>query len=178
MAAIKPPDLVKPVFGILYRDHTIFETAVERIETEFGPVDFLSEEFPFVETDYYESEMGTELSRRYLSLHQLINPEELVRYKRFSNAIEEELSCGGRRRINLDPGLISSSNLVLASAKNFSHRIHLGEGIYAEVTMIFMKGEFTKLPWTYPDYLHHKDVFHEIRLIYKKQLHASSPEAT
>jgi hypothetical protein len=41
---------------------------------------------------------------------------------------------------------------VLASGKNFSHRIYIGLGIYADLTLIYQKGSFQKLPWTYPDY--------------------------
>ena len=41
---------------------------------------------------------------------------------------------------------------VLASGKNFSHRIYIGGGIYADLTLIYQKGSFQKLPWTYPDY--------------------------
>ncbi len=31
-------------------------------------------------------------------------------------------------------------------------RIYFQKGIFAEVTLIFQKGKFVTLPWTYPDY--------------------------
>ena len=36
--------------------------------------------------------------------------------------------------------------------KNFSHRIYLGRGVYGEVTLMFRKGRWEALPWTFPDY--------------------------
>jgi len=41
---------------------------------------------------------------------------------------------------------------VLATGKNFTHRIYIGGGIYADLTLIYQKGAFQTLPWTYPDY--------------------------
>ncbi len=56
------------------------------------------------------------------------------------------------RAINLDPGYVESSKLVLASMKNFSHRIYLGQGVYGEITLMYHKGRWDALPWTFPDY--------------------------
>ena len=58
----------------------------------------------------------------------------------------------GRRRVNLDPGYLLLERFVLASGKNFTHRIYIGQGIYADLTLMFQKGAFRTLPWTYPDY--------------------------
>lgn len=170
MGEIKPPDKVKPIMGILYRDRSVLQQAVEKIESSFSPIDFRGDDFPFVETEYYNEEMGAGLIRTFLSLRQLIYPDELPHYKQLTNLWEEQLAVEGRRTINLDPGYIGTANLVLASTKNFAHRVYLAKGIYAEVTMQYMHGDFTKLPWTYPDYWNHKDVFLEIRKKYRQQL--------
>ena len=53
---------------------------------------------------------------------------------------------------HIDPGLIGLANLVLASTKNYAHRLYLGEGIYGEVSMIYENRTFVPLKWTYPDY--------------------------
>lgn len=171
MAAIQPPGKVKPIFGVLYRDDSVFNEAKRRIETRFGPIDYLGDPYDFIETDYYNQEMGEGLLRRFLSLEQLIYPDCLVDLKQISNLWEEQLAERGQRRINLDPGYVSLSALVLASAKNFSHRIYIGRGLYAEVTMRYEHGAFTDLPWTYPDYSRRKEIFLAIRATLKKQLH-------
>ena len=59
----------------------------------------------------------------------------------------------GIRVANIDPGYLEPSKLVLYSTKNFSHRIYVGNGIFAEVTLIYEHGDFKFLPWTYPDYM-------------------------
>jgi hypothetical protein len=54
--------------------------------------------------------------------------------------------------VNIDPGYLLHERFVLASGKNFSHRIYICRGIYADMTLNYQKGNFQKLPWTYPDY--------------------------
>lgn len=176
MGAITPPDKVKALFGLLYKDPLRIQEALRKIESEFGSIDYRSPEFPFVETDYYDVEMGEGLTRQYVSLQNLIVPDELPHLKRMANLWEEQSSVGGKRTVNLDPGYIGAANLILASTKNFSQRIYLSQGIYAEVTMTFQKDDFHKLPWTYPDYYNHRDILCEIRKIYRTQLRREAEE--
>ncbi|MEK6733229.1 MAG: DUF4416 family protein, partial [Candidatus Omnitrophota bacterium] len=69
------------------------------------------------------------------------------------------------RRINIDPGYISDSKLVLATTKDYFHRIYLTSGIYAEVTLRWRRGGFEPFEWTYPDYQSKEyiDIFNTIR---------------
>ena len=56
---------------------------------------------------------------------------------------------------NLRPActrLVALSKLVLATTKDHAHRIYLGHGIYAEVTLQYAHGGWQTMPWTYPDY--------------------------
>jgi hypothetical protein len=111
---------------------------------------------PFGETNYYADEMGEGLLRQYVSFRDRVDPGVLAAAKLKTNAIEDEYRGrppdGGRRRINLDPGYLSPSRLVLASGKDFSHRIYIGRGIYAELTVMFNKQGCRFMEWTYPDY--------------------------
>ncbi len=177
VGTISAPEWVKAIVGVIYKDPSLFDEALARIEREFSPPDLISDAFPFIETHYYEKEMGADLTRRYLSLRDLIHPKDLPRFKVLSNQWEEELTQDGRRRVNLDPGYIGAANLILASTKNFSQRIYLSDGIYGEVTMLYQNGSFRDLPWTYPDYSHHKDVFLRMRQIYKEQLKSPQIQA-
>jgi len=76
------------------------------------------------------------------------------------------------RPVNLDPGYIGASKLVLATTKNYSHRMYIGEQMFAEVTLIFAKGGWSPLPYTYPDYRQQKyfDFFNEVRKKLLEQL--------
>ena len=127
-----------------------------RLETQFGPVVMESPSYPFHFSRYYEKEMGRDLIKFLWAFEPPFPREDLARAKIFTNALEEELGRyrEGRlcRVVNLDPGYLTDAQLVLASTKDYSHRIYLGQGIHAEVTLIYRQGTFLPLEWTYPDY--------------------------
>jgi len=134
-------------------------------------IDYETKIMPFVYTDYYEKEFGRDLKRAFISISKLINPADLYRIKILSNKIEEKFSRESCRSINIDPGYINHAKLVLASTKDFAHRIHLNKGIFAEITLSFKGKNFTPLEWSYPDYRtsEYIKIFNEIRDIYVKQ---------
>jgi len=146
--------------------------AVRRLAARFGPLIFLSEPLPFAYTDYYQPEMGAPLTRRLAAFLELVEPERLSVLKGICLSLESDLAVGGKRRVNIDPGLLSAHSLVLATTKNSPHRICLAPGRYAEVTLIFQNGEFKALPWTYPDYAGKEvqDILHDLRRRYLWQL--------
>jgi len=171
MGTISIPDPVKLICGVLYSDPKQWREAEEHLQQRFGPIDFQSEVFPFQETDYYDREMGMGLSRMYVSFENLVSPDFLPEAKIYTNEVEADLADEhGNRRVNLDPGTVSGSNLILASAKGFYHRVYLRDGIYAEVTLFYREGRFRELPWTYPDYKNHREVLEEIRRVYLRQM--------
>ena len=156
MGTIKTPLRVKLISGLIFAGQHVLQQAMERLQVRLGPVDVYSEIFPFTHTDYYGQEMGEGLERVFVAFVRLIRPEQLPEVKILTNGLEAYLSPQKegrkRRRINIDPGYIETSKLVLASTKNFSHRIYLGRGIYAEVTLQYRHNRFEPFPWTYPDY--------------------------
>lgn len=154
MAQASVPTSVKMICGMIGSQRPLFDAARERLIGLFGPVDMESEIMDFDFTHYYDREMGSPLFRRFVSFEQLITGDALVEAKRRTNEMEAQFAAAGgpARPINLDPGYIESSKLVLASMKNFSHRIYLGRGVYAEVTLMYHKGRWDALPWTFPDY--------------------------
>jgi hypothetical protein len=146
------------------------------LEARFGPIDYRSQSLPFAWTDYYEGEMGANLTRFFVSFRNLADPSSLAETKIASNALEERLSLAGRRAANLDPGLLSLGRLILATTKDRCQRIPLRQGIYGEVTLIFEHGAFVPLPWTYPDYRspEYLGIFTEIRALAKDDLKRES----
>jgi len=119
---------------------------------DFGPVADRSADIPFDFTDYYRAEFGDNLARRWLGFHLPCSPVLLASAKLATGVIERECGRDGRRRVNLDPGLLTFHNLVLASTKDHAHRIYLRDGIFAELTLLYRDGGWEPLPWTYPDY--------------------------
>ncbi|MGH7192179.1 MAG: DUF4416 family protein, partial [Candidatus Saccharimonadales bacterium] len=122
----------------------------------WGPIADRSEVFDFSETNYYESTMGGGLWKQFLVFERPMPPERLVDAKLQTNAWEQEYAqVAGHsepRPLNLDPGYLTAAKLVLASTKDHSHRIYLGRGIYAEVTLYYRGGRWQPREWTYPDY--------------------------
>jgi hypothetical protein len=149
------PQAAKPaklVIGVFTPNKKIVDNLALELSSQFGQIDLISSWMDFNYTSYYEPEMGSALVRRVFTFKRLIEQGELAAVKIATNQIEQAYSPGGRRAANIDPGFMLQERFVLASGKNFSHRIYIGLGIYADLTLIYQKGSFQKLPWTYPDY--------------------------
>lgn len=172
MGKIKEPLPVKLIASMFTARGELLEEAKVRLSQEFGPIDYESEVLPFDHTTYYAAEFRENLKRRFVAFAELLHPGKLAEIKLLTNALEMGWAVEGKRRINIDPGYVSHSKLVLATTKNHAHRIYLGQGIYAEVTLHFRGGTFRAWPWTYPDYasLPLIAIFNQIRGLYVKQL--------
>ncbi len=173
MGKIVKPLPVKLIVGLITKNPTLFQKVQEVLSKKFGKIDFVSPVFDFNKTDYYEKEMGKDLKRLFLSFQNLIPAQRLVKIKIFTNRIEKRLSKNSSlRSINIDPGYISLSKLVLATTKNFAHRIYVGHGIFEEITLYFKEATFQPGDWTYPDYRSrdHVALFNEIRQKYYQQI--------
>ena len=162
--------------GLLYAQGFPFEAAREEMSRRWGPVLFASESFPFTHTDYYEREMGAGLTRVYLAFENLIFPEDLVRFKRESHRMEESFAREGARQVNIDPGYVHWAKVVLASTKDYSHRIYMRQGVYAEVTLRYEAGGYRPLEHTYPDYREAPSLrfFHQARELYAERSRAGA----
>jgi len=175
MGEIRTPLPVKFFVGILTSVPEIAAKAEGQLASIFGGVDLRSESFLFDQTDYYDEEMGTPIYRHFLSFERLIDPSGIAGAKVKTNNLESVFAADHpnlRRPINLDPGYLEQSKIVLASTKNFYHRILLTEGIYAEVTLHFEEGSWQSFPCTFPDYKtdrYHR-FFTALRDLYRDQL--------
>jgi hypothetical protein len=147
---------VKLFVGMLSAYPGAFADAEAALAEALGPVDLRSDLFAHEFTEYYRDEMGHPLVRYFISLENLAAPGSLARVKRLTNEIEDRTAGEGgwpvARPVNLDPGYIAPSKLVLASTKDFSHRIYIDNGIFAEITLLYKRGRWQELEWTFPDY--------------------------
>ncbi len=144
----------------------------EELARRFGPMDYESSPLPFDFTQYYEEEMGKGLLRCFFSFRDLVDPSTLADIKICTNKMEESFAVEGKRKVNLDPGLLALSRFVLATTKDNAHRIALKNGIYGELTLLYAKKDFQLLPWTYPDYAtrRYRDILLHIRGLYSENL--------
>ena len=156
MGTPTPPPPVKLIIGLLSPDLTLFTQATTKLQESYGSIDIESVALPWTTTNYYREEMGENLLRKFVAFEPLLSPEALIGIKLATNILELSLSGATApdtpRRVNLDPGYLDASKLVLASTKNQAHRIYLAQGIYAEVTLLYHHGEFHPFLYTYTDY--------------------------
>jgi hypothetical protein len=149
------PHIAQPaklVIGSLVSNKKLFREVALDLTQLFGAMDMISGWMDFDYTNYYAKEMGKPLYRRMVAFKRLISQQDIAHIKLETNALEERFSISGKRQVNIDPGYMLYERFVLATGKNFTHRIYIGSGIYADLTLIFQKGAFQRLPWTYPDY--------------------------
>ena len=147
---------VKLICSVLTGRADLFDTFRAALTKEFGPTDFESDVFPFDHTGYYEEEMGPGLARKIYSFEDPVDPGAIAGIKLRTIVMEKELTkhtqAKVNRVVNLDPGYVGMLKMVLATTKDRAHRIYLRDGIYAEVTLEYIKGGFQPTPSTYPDY--------------------------
>jgi hypothetical protein len=122
--------------------------------------------------------MGSPLLRRFISFQTLIDPQELPEIKMYTNLMENELSVSGNRTVNIDPGFLSEANIIIATTKNYFHRVPLQNGIYAHLEYVIRKKDIVPLEWTYPDFKkpEYLNFFSKLRQIYKQNLR-NEPES-
>jgi hypothetical protein len=172
----KDADDVKLVASLFSPEEKILDTVTLELVASYGATDWVSPPLFFDRTRYYEKEMGWPLHRRFVSFKPLIRPEAIVAIKLQTNELERRYLQEGRRKVNIDPGYVGLERLVLATGKNYTHRIHLSKGIYADLTLVFHQGSFQTLAWTYRDYADPVVIgyFNNIRNHYKNQLRGLS----
>ena len=154
MAQPRPPQRVQYLCGLIGADAPLLARARDALADQLGPIDVVSPTYPFDLTDYYAHETGTGLLRQFVTFESLRAPDELPAMKHATNAIEAEFATDDAvpRPVNLDPGYLTQAKLVLASMKNFAHRIYLADGVYAEITLTYVNNRWVPTPWTFPDY--------------------------
>jgi hypothetical protein len=191
MGEIKKVYKIKLVCGIIYnflwcKKKFVVEdnkNIVDKINNSVLPIlkkefsveeiDLQSEIINFDFSNYYNEEMGEELYRYWISFSPSVQLSEVYKLKILSNEIEKKYFSddNGNRKVNLDPGYVDGSKLVLFSTKNYSHRVYIGEGIFAEVTLLYKHKQFHILEWTYPDYKTSTAIefFSKVREVYNKE---------
>jgi hypothetical protein len=150
------PDPALLVVAAFSRHPAALAWAAAELALAFGPVALAGVPFAFTQTRYYEPAMGPGLWKQLLAFHDLVALDCLPRVKRQTNELEATLArlatYPESRPLNLDPGLLTLGKFLLATTKDQAHRIYLGEGIFAEVTLRYHDGAFEPWPWTYADY--------------------------
>jgi len=167
---------VNLIIGVLTARKEALAAVIPVLEQHFGGVDCQAGPFPFSVTDYYNRELGIPVQRYFFSFERLIGPADLVAIKHACSEIEDLFRQTGDRRVNLDPGYMDYYKIVLASFKVGGYKIYLGQGVYADMTLMYTRGRFIPFDWGFPDFKAgtYNQLFLKIRTLYKKKLKNSS----
>ena len=172
MGSLKPPSKAILFTGLLYNKTVKPEIIFKILEKEFGSIILTSAPFIFKETDYYTDEMGPDLTRVFAAFDSFIEGDRIADIKIKTNLLEEEMfSVNGNRSVNIDPGYVTSAKVVLATTKNFQHRIYLQKGIFAEITLRYRGKSYEPWEWTFKDYRLEESIsfFNSLRAVYRKK---------
>jgi hypothetical protein len=178
MGSVRPPAQVKLFCALLVAPAISLHEVETVLAQTYGPIVLRTAPLPFTQTTYYEREMGLHLTRLYVAFEPLISIAALATVKHTTNQLEAMWSTAqGQRRVNVDPGYLDLAKVVLASTKDHSHRLYIGNGIFAEVTLRYRQHTFQPWDWTYPDYRVPATLafFQQLRERYKAQLRRSFP---
>jgi hypothetical protein len=175
MSTPKEPKPARLVVSCLAPDRDVANQALQELIKEFGPIESEFGPLPFPYSSYYEDELGPQPWRRIWEFRNLAPREDLARIKLLTNGVETAHGRNGKRIFNLDPGFLTLDNFVLATGKGRPHRVYLRDGVFADITLIFVRGAFTATPWTYPDYASHEiiEIMNHLRKRYKTLLRES-----
>lgn len=156
MGDIRPHPPTMPLVAVITRHAAALDWAAVKLAEQWGSPALVSPTFSFAETSYYDATMGAELGKTFLAFDAAYDPGELADVKHRTNAWEAEYAALGRhdepRPLNLDPGYVTAAKLVLASTKDHAHRIYLGHGMFAEITLFYRHGAWQAHEFTFPDY--------------------------
>lgn len=168
---------------MLAPERALFDQCAEVLCRSFGPVEFRSAVVPWKYSGHYADELGSDILRSFIFFERLIDEGELAQIKVFTNRVEQDLAGERngalRRRVNIDPGYLTEAKVVLATTKDYAHRIAIGSGIYAEVTLMFRGSSFSTLEHTYPDFRETGAIsmFNEARERFRKVIHRACRKA-
>jgi len=153
MGTAQHPLKVKLLIALLYNPSVECDPVIGKLDERFGERQFSVGPIPFSWSDYYRDEMGESLQKLYFNYRTGIDREMLPTIKNFTNELERSCTDDhGNRMVNIDPGYVARDKVVLATTKDFYHRLYLSNGIFGEVTLHYRRGGFRYFSWTYPDF--------------------------
>lgn len=129
--------------------------ALKALEKQFGRIQCETMEIEYSGTEYSE-EMGDQLLRRFYSFEKMTDRDRLPEAKAACFKIEKQFGDMVHdyafRTVNIDPCIMTPENVVMASHREYNHRVYLGQGVFAELVLVYSRGRFVRLPWTNKDF--------------------------
>ncbi len=172
MLELKDPLPVKVFAAVLWGTPEAWSQACTAMARIWGTCDCITDPVAFTYSDYYLAEMGPELKRQLVSFEPLVDPGDLPELKLAANTVEAQLCQAEKRTVNIDVGYLDYHKVVLASTKDGPRKVYVGKGMWADMCLIYEKGAFHPLPWTFMDLKSgiYDAFFQKTRMLYKESL--------
>ncbi len=156
------------VFAVMWNKEKVekFNFAIEKLKENFGEVVFQTDEFILDYSHYYEKEMGQNLIKKFIAFDKIIDKEDSIKIKKFSENLEDSLKENNNRTVNIDPVFVDEYQVVALSRKDRGSRVYIGDGVYGELQLLYHHKTFQSLIWTYLDYKENANFFNQVRKYY------------
>jgi len=152
MGKIKRPEQVKLFASMIFHDDVDLDAVLKKLAGPAGMIEERTSPVLFTHTTYYDEEMGRGLKRCFVLFKPIFDRDILPDVKLATNEIEDGYTVDGKRKVNIDAGYIALEHVILATTKGYAHRLYIGKGIHADLTLMFNNGSYRAIQWTYPDY--------------------------
>ena len=134
-----------------------FTEVVSILTNEFGKLILKSKPYDFNFTDYYEREFGKNLRKVILIFEKTVEKHDLILIRIKTGEIENQLVEKNKRTVNIDPGYISETELVLATKKAKPWKEFLGNEVYVHKILEFKQDQLITFNHTFKDYKQDKN---------------------
>ncbi len=138
--------------AVMYSSEDIFNKAKNDLIAKYGNIKAESFAYDFSFTDYYKDEMGSNLKKRFLIFNKEISKQDLIEIKFFITEIEKKYSQDNKRTIYIDPGYLSSKELVLATFKQRSFKEKIHDKVWLHKVLEFNENNIKHFFHTFADY--------------------------
>ncbi len=160
------------IFAVMWNKEKIenLNAAIKNLKENFGEIIFQSDEFTLDYSHFYEKEMGPNLLKKFLVFDKIVDKEDSIKIKKFSENLENKFRENNNRNVNIDPVFLDEYQVVALSRKDRGSRIYIGNGVYAELQLLYHHKTFQPLIWTYLDYKENADFFNQVRKYYLRKI--------
>ncbi|HIE59381.1 MAG TPA: DUF4416 family protein [Persephonella sp.] len=152
----------------MWKEENKLKTVEKHLLKFYG--NFVEETNPFSlpYCEYYTKEMGSPLYKKFVVTSFITEQKNLANIKKHCMFIEDKYKINGNRTVNIDPILLDTEKVLVATKKYRGNRIQIDKNLFLELELWFHNGSFQPFLWTYLDYKEYIPFFNKIRKGFKK----------
>lgn len=152
----------------MWKEKNKLKTVERHLQEFYGNFIKETNAFSLPYSRYYIEEMGNPLYKKFVATSFIIKQTNLANIKKHCMFIENKYKINGNRTVNIDPILLDSEKVLVATKKYRGNRIQIDENLFLELELWFHNGSFQPFLWTYLDYKEHIPFFNIVKKSFKK----------